>query len=417
MRRKSFPSIAVVTSFALFWHNASLAQDAVYERIGCNVELAITILDIGSNGQRLPIDSSACRMGGLLLTFGVAAADTRLSLSSLENRVRNDFRFFGLAGFYSTTSTQVFAADSIGKPTGRFELGDSDRVVIAGRYAAVELTAPGAEIVTDGDVAYLRWQSGTKIEISLSDGTKTQIDSAAPSFEHLRYFHLWDWLGSISRAVEWSLSTIRTATNASWGWVIVLFALLLKVLMLPVGIITARLQSEVSEYQTRLAPRISEVKRDYDGEEAHKRIMAAHKALGISPFFMLKPMLGSLIQVPILIAVFNALGEMPQLVGESFLWITDLAYPDSVAPLTISIPLLGNTLNLLPIVMTIVTIASTLAYKNSRAPASAVRSQKLNLYLMAGAFFVFFYPFPAAMVLYWTLANILQFAQQQFLKS
>jgi membrane protein insertase Oxa1/YidC/SpoIIIJ len=45
-----------------------------------------------------------------------------------------------------------------------------------------------------------------------------------------------------------------------------------------------------------------------------------------------------------------------------------------------------------------------------------LKRQKRNLYLMAAAFLVFFYPFPAVMVMYWMLANILQTIQQKVIK-
>jgi len=68
---------------------------------------------------------------------------------------------------------------------------------------------------------------------------------------------------------------------------------------------------------------------------------------------------------------------------------------------------------LLPLLMTLVTIVSALLFQDRHAPAEELKRQKRNLYLMALAFFVLFYPFPAAMVLYWTLSNALQIVQQQ----
>ena len=47
---------------------------------------------------------------------------------------------------------------------------------------------------------------------------------------------------------------------------------------------------------------------------------------------------------------------------------------------------------------------------------SDMKAQKRNLYLMAAGFLILFYPFPAGMVLYWTLSNILQTVQQQFVR-
>jgi YidC/Oxa1 family membrane protein insertase len=179
---------------------------------------------------------------------------------------------------------------------------------------------------------------------------------------------------------------------------------------------TVRFQQKVSQVQAKLAPQLVDIKAKYDGEEAHNRIMEAHKKLGVSPFYTLKPMLSIFIQVPIWIAVFNALGEMPQLIGQSFLWIKDLAYPDTIGYLPASIPMFGDTISLLPFVMTAVTLLSTFIFQNRHASESEIKRQKRNLYLMAGAFLVLFYPFTAAMVFYWTLANFLQIVQQKIIK-
>jgi YidC/Oxa1 family membrane protein insertase len=196
----------------------------------------------------------------------------------------------------------------------------------------------------------------------------------------------------------------------------VLISIALKLLLIPIGVLTTRFQRRVSQVQSELEPMLSDIKSKYDGEEAHNHMMAAYKKLGVSPFYTLKPMLGMFIQLPIQIAVFNALGEMPQLSGQSFLWIKDLAYPDAIAQLSFSVPFLGSSVSLLPIIMTIVTLVSTSIFQNKHASAAEMTKQKRNLYLMAAAFFVLFYPFPAAMVLYWAMANILHIIQQQIVK-
>jgi membrane protein insertase Oxa1/YidC/SpoIIIJ len=74
----------------------------------------------------------------------------------------------------------------------------------------------------------------------------------------------------------------------------------------------------------------------------------------------------------------------------------------------------GNTLNLLPFLMTIITIYSTITFKNNYVSLNEVKKQKGRLYSMAIVFFVLFYPFPSVMVLYWALANILDFIERQY---
>jgi len=51
----------------------------------------------------------------------------------------------------------------------------------------------------------------------------------------------------------------------------------------------------------------------------------------------------------------------------------------------------------------------------SSTPVSEVENKKRQtwpLLLMTFGFFVLFYPFPAGMVLYWTMANLLHLIQQ-----
>jgi YidC/Oxa1 family membrane protein insertase len=231
----------------------------------------------------------------------------------------------------------------------------------------------------------------------------------------LRYSHLWGWLCALSLILEEVLKSIQKITGSSWGLSVILLSVLIKVALIPVSIFVSRQQRWVGRIQSALEQPLRDIKASYDGQEAHERIMAAHKKLGVSPFYTLRPMLGMLIQVPILIAVFNMLGELPQLSGQAFWWISDLAYPDAVLKFSDAgsgVPLFGSTLNLLPILMTVVTIASAIIYRNNIAPAAETRKQKRNLYFMAIGFLVLFYPFPASMVLYWASTNVLQLAEQ-----
>ena len=173
---------------------------------------------------------------------------------------------------------------------------------------------------------------------------------------------------------------LHNHVNRNWGLVIIIFGLFLKVILIPVAIMTVKHQRKVSRVKTLLEPVLAKIKKQYDGEEAHKQVIAAHKDLGVSVFYSLKPMLGSFIQIPILIAVFNALGEMPQLAGQPFLWIEDLAYPDSIGHLPFNIFMLGDTINLLPFIMTAIAIFSTIVFQNRLASKKEIKTQKTKLY-------------------------------------
>ncbi|MCF6281530.1 MAG: membrane protein insertase YidC [Candidatus Polarisedimenticolaceae bacterium] len=337
----------------------------------------------------------------------------------VSERVRENYVFYGLASYYNNVNYFIVESDDLHRiDKGEVvELSQAQWLAVVGRLNVLLIQAAGLSLHLDEatlvfDNPEILSQSDAVVKMV----AKPALSSIAPELDQIRYAHLWEPLAWLAKLVETSLVAIQAHLVSNWGLAIVVFSILLKLLLLPVGVMTVRFQRRVSQVQAALAPQLAEIKANYDGEEAHNRLMAAHKELGVSPFYTLKPMLGSLIQVPILVAVFNALGEMPQLSGQSFLWIESLAYPDAIGHLPLSIPMFGDTISLLPFIMTVVTLYSTVIFQNRHAPETEMKRQKRNLYLMAAAFFILFYPFPAAMVLYWVLANILQTIQQQIVK-
>ncbi len=352
------------------------------------------------------------------------AGEKALRIPMPSELVADDYPFAGLATFYNSIAmVRVLEGNEISypaEPVNELALAPGEWWGWKGRYHIAVVSAPGARVTSGENALVLSWAADSLVSVALYVGLPQDLRGQGiagdTDFTTIRYSHLWGWLAALCRAVEWSLSGLYGALG-NWGTAILALALLVRVLLLPVSILTVRLQRDVSQYQAKLAPELARVKAKYDGEEAHNRIMAAHKELGITPFFTLKPLFASLIQIPILIAIFNALGEMPQLDGAGFLWIDNLAYPDAIANLSFGIPMLGSTLNLLPIVMTVVTLVATIYFRNAWAPAAELRRQKRNLYLMAAVFFILFYPFPSSMVLYWTIANTLQLFQQRFIRA
>jgi YidC/Oxa1 family membrane protein insertase len=336
--------------------------------------------------------------------------------SLLKAHVIEPRAFYGLAFYYNGVTFFKVSADGAEalEPEQRIVLKEGEWFAGVGRFRVLVLGVPGAALEV-GDQTFKVVSEGP-LELNARVVRKDELGDVAPELDQLRYAHLWWPIAQLARGVEWSLLKLRILSGFGWGMTIVLFTLLLKLLFVPLGLVTVRMQRRVSEYQAQLAPVLAEIKANYDGEEAHKRIMAAHKELGITTFFVLKPMLMMFVQIPVWVAVFNALGEMPQLAHADFFWIESLAYPDAIAVLPFVIPLFGDSVSLLPMLMTAVTIVSALLFQDRFAPEDELKRQKRNLYFIALAFFVLFYPFPAGMVLYWTLSNALQIVQQRVIK-
>lgn len=340
-------------------------------------------------------------------------------MQTIDTKIKDPHTFYGLASYYNNVEYFVLSDGTLMPITENDSilLEDGQWLAAVGRFSVLLMKAPGTSLNIQN--RKLSFADINDIELSTVDLrllSKRNLLTSSSEFSPLRYSHLWAPLAWAAKAVEASLNSIHSTLQISWGWTLVAFAILLKILLLPVGIMTVRFQRRVSQVQAKLAPVLANIKTKFEGEEAHNHLMAAHAKLGVSPFYTLKPIIGSFIQIPILIAVFNALGEMQQFSGQSFLWINDLAYPDAIINFQIIFPLFGDALNLLPFIMTIVAIFATILFQNRHAPLAEIKRQKRNLYIMAGAFFLLFYPFPAVMVLYWTLANIIQTIQQNVVK-
>ena len=130
----------------------------------------------------------------------------------------------------------------------------------------------------------------------------------------------------------------------SWGLAIVALSFAVKIATSPLTMIARRWQQEVNAIQSRSQPEIDAIKRQYKGGEQAERILAAHKAAGVTPFYTMRTTMGFLIQIPVLIAAFAVLNGAVGLNGAAFLWIDDLAQPDHIAALPITLPFFGGHL-------------------------------------------------------------------------
>ena len=204
----------------------------------------------------------------------------------------------------------------------------------------------------------------------------------------------------------WDLLGFFQVLTGNWGLATILLALVVRLFTIPITRKSLDAQARAADQHARLAPMIKQLKERYSGVEQSEKLIALYEEQHYDHLLPFKGMLGLFIQIPIFIAVFNVLGEIAELRGASFLWIDDLALSDRLFALGFSLPWFGGYFNLLPFIMALVTVLSSwMASRNSQATT-------MGLFGMAALFFVLFYSFPAAMVLYWTCSNLFQLLQQ-----
>jgi YidC/Oxa1 family membrane protein insertase len=238
-----------------------------------------------------------------------------------------------------------------------------------------------------------------------------------PSLGDLQYSGLWFWLRWVCFGMLWLLGAIHAGISyllpspQSWGLSIILLSLSVHILMRPLSRIADRFQDQVHATEARLTPELNRIRAEHKGERQAEEIMALYKREGVHPLYSLKSLLGVAVVIPVFIGAFDMLAENIQLLGTPFLWIADLSRPDAIAGLPFDVPFFGAEFNLLPVLMTGLSVLASWLHRPPTQHPSLRRKQVRNMLLLAAAFFVLFYTFPSGMVLYWTTNNLISAAK------
>src|SRR5262245_5593799 len=238
------------------------------------------------------------------------------------------------------------------------------------------------------------------------------LSDADPALRGLLFSGLWPPLRALSFGLLYLLRGL-SAIVPHPGVAIIALALSVKILLLPLTLLAERLQGQVNATQARLQPSIDAIRAAHRGEERTRRIWALYRAEGVHPLYTRKSRLGVAIQLPVFVAVFDMLAEDIDLYRVSFLWIADLSQPDHLFPLPLCVPFFGCYLNLLPFLMSAVSLATLLRFRSPVLTPSLERRQRRTLMAMTLAFFLLFYTFPAGLVLSWLSTNGVQLIIQE----
>ncbi len=249
--------------------------------------------------------------------------------------------------------------------------------------------------------------AGAKAEFgaSLFAGPQTHADlvAAAPGLE---FAVDYGWLTIVAKPLFWVLSQIEKLVH-NWGVAIIIVTILLKALFYPLSAKSYRSMAQMRE----LAPRLQSMKEKFGDDKAamQKSMMELYKTEKINPMSGCLPIL---IQVPVFIAFYWMLSASVELRHAPFFgWIQDLAAPDTLfGTLPSAIPLIGGMpIGLLPILMGATMIIQSFL---NPPPTDPVQAQVMKI--MPIVFSIFFFFFPAGLVLYWLVNNMLSIAQQWY---
>ncbi|HNY90310.1 MAG TPA: membrane protein insertase YidC [bacterium] len=205
-----------------------------------------------------------------------------------------------------------------------------------------------------------------------------------------------------SVAILWTFKKLHSIIP-NYGIVLIIFALLIKIITAP---LTQKSTKSMKRMQA-LAPRMNELKEKYakDPQRLNEETMKIYKEEGINPMGGCLPIL---VQMPLLWALYIVFRSTISLRQEGFFWwIKDLSGPDTIFTLPFTIPMYGNTVNVLPILMGLTMI---LQQKMSITDPK----QKAMVYIMPIFMTLLFNSFPSGLNLYYTLFNIISIVHQKY---
>ena len=244
----------------------------------------------------------------------------------------------------------------------------------AGLKTAVDTIAPGATAKVD-------------VPIYLGPQEQDKLTAAAPGLEIVVDYGIFSFLAApMFLLLKWFHSLV-----GNWGWAIILLTILIKGVFYPLNAAAGRSMGKMK----LVGPKLKEIQTRYADDKAklNTEMMALYKKEKINPLGGCLPIV---IQIPVFISLYWVLIAAVELRHAPWaLWITDLSGPDPIFVLPV---LYGIT-----------------AFLQSKlqppAPGMDPMQQKVLQY-MPVAFAAMFFFFPAGLVLYWTVSNILQIAQQ-----
>ncbi|WP_225721370.1 membrane protein insertase YidC [Candidatus Vallotiella sp. (ex Adelges kitamiensis)] len=215
-----------------------------------------------------------------------------------------------------------------------------------------------------------------------------KLQKIAPGLELLKDY---GWVTIIAKPLFYLLEEIHGFIS-NWGWAIVLLTLLIKAVFFPLSAASYKSMARMKE----ITPRMQQIRERFksDPRKMNIALMELYKSKKVNPFGGCFPIL---IQIPVFISLYWVLLSSVEMRGAPWiLWIRDLSQQDPYY--------------ILPVLM-----AVSMFIQAKLNPTPPDPAQAKMMMFMPIAFSVMFFFFPAGLVLYYVVNNILSIAQQYYI--
>jgi YidC/Oxa1 family membrane protein insertase len=217
----------------------------------------------------------------------------------------------------------------------------------------------------------------------------------------------WKIFGWLNRFITIPIFNALDSLNLNYGIIILILTIILKLLLLPIAYKTILSSAKMRV----LKPEIDELNEKHKNDDPVKKqqaTMALYKSAGVNPMAGCIPVL---LQMPILIALFNFFPASIELRQQGFLWAHDLSTFDSVYNFGFNVPWYGDHVSLFALLMTASTLLYTWSNSQLMGTSNQMPGMKWMMYLMPIMFLGFMNSYSAGLSWYYFLANMITFGQ------
>lgn len=185
---------------------------------------------------------------------------------------------------------------------------------------ATNASATVVKTLTDGKFAF---------EIYAGPQQSTQLLAVGRDFDNVNPYG-WSFLQGVVNPIAALclklLLWMHDNLKLSYGWVLVIFGVLVRIALWPLNQSAMRSSLKMQEIQ----PRLAEVQKKYKDkpEKQREEMMKVYKEAGASPFTALSGCLPALIPMPVLFALFFVFQNTIEFRGVPFLWLFDISVKD-----------------------------------------------------------------------------------------
>ncbi len=222
----------------------------------------------------------------------------------------------------------------------------------------------------------------------------------------------WGPLKLINRFAVIPVFDLLSKLNLNYGIIILILTLLLKAVLFPLTY-----KSYLSTAKMRIIkPEMDEIKEkigDGDPTRLQQEYLKLYKKAGVNPLGGCLPML---LQMPILFAFYRFFPNAFELRQQKFLFMEDLSTYDSVIHWTSSIPVFGNHLSIMCVLMAVTTVIYSLLNQQVSPTGPAGNQLKYMSYIFPLFTISFLNNFSSGLNYYYFLANIITFSSQALIR-